>query len=157
MEISQSFPQAKEKMLNRFTTHSVGYIILFALYGGGALDVLCWITYNAKRRTHRPPLHYLSASTRKLVIPSQCAHRLGNPQDLLANRKKNFRLRSLCWHYLSSRVGQVLRPERSEGSAFGACRNDSPVDCHRQNYLKIRKESSLSLTLLCVGVTYLSG
>ena len=101
---------------------------------------------------------------------------------------------AMCWRYLSSRVGQLLRPERSRGSAFGArrpeqsgglsqaqkspslsteavCwrypsswvgqvlswRSNSPVDCCSQNCAEIRKESSLSLTLLYVGVTYLPG
>ena len=48
-----------------------------------------------------------------------------------------FQSRLLCWHYLSSRVGQVL-----------SWRSNSPVDCCSQNCLEIKKEPSFRLTLL---------
>ena len=85
------------------------------------------ISNNVKRRAQGPPLHYIFFEWTK-------------------KKTATFRLRSLCWRYLSSRVGQVL-----------SWRRNSPVDCCSQNWSKIRKESSLSLTLLCVGVTYLPG
>ena len=47
-----------------------------------------------------------------------------------------FQSRLLCWHYLSSRVGQVL-----------SWRSNSPVDCCSQNCLEIKKEPSFRLTL----------
>ena len=57
--------------------------------------------------------------------------------------------RSSCSHNLSSRVGKVLRPERSGGSAFGAWRRKCPVDTFRQNYILSKRKPHTFVCGLC--------
>ena len=49
-------------------------------------------------------------------------------------KSPNLSVKALCSCCLPSRVGQVLRPKRSEGSPLaGSWRRNSPVDCFRHN------------------------
>ena len=67
-------------------THSQNYRFR---YGRPVPYIL--ISHNRKRRAQGPPLHYYIYFSKK-----KTAHEC---------------VRSLCWRYLSSRVGQVLRPK----------------------------------------------
>ena len=51
---------------------------------------------------------------------------------------------AMCWRYLSSRVGQLLRPERSRGSAFGARRPEQSGGLSRT-----QKSPDLSVRAVC--------
>ena len=79
-----------------------------------------------------------------IVLPSQVSG-----GHLQAKKNPQPKLWVLCWRYLSSRVGQVLRPERSGGSAFGAWRRKCPVDTFRQNYILSKRKPHTFVCGIC--------